>query len=139
MMRFLIFQPLVRVSGADKRVHHLTPVAIHRSAKKTLTGRLAYVDVRLGAAEAEEGFSLLARALPPVSLQVQRVEIGVKEALLARRVDLRTILESLDSVGPRPGELRIWVDDDHGGMFPVTGGFEAVEHYLEGMGQRMDN
>ena len=109
---------------------------------KTLTGRLAYVDVRLDAAEAEEGFSLLARALSPVSLQVQLVEIGVKEALLARRVDLRTILESLDSAGPRPGELGIsgnWEDDDHGGMFPVTGGFEAVEHYLEGMGQRMDN
>ena len=112
---------------------------------KTLTGRLAYVDVRLDAAEAEEGFSSLARALSPVSLQVQLVEIGVKEALLARRVDLRTLLESLDSVGPRPGELRIWEDDDHyhppitGGVFPVIGGFEAVEHYLEGMGQRMDN
>ena len=106
---------------------------------KTLTGRLAYVDVRLDAAEAEEGFSLLARALSPVSLQVQRVEIRLREALLARRVDLRTILESLDSVGPRPGELRIWHDDVHGGRFPVTGGFEAVEHYLEGMGQRMDN
>ena len=96
------------------------------------------MDVRLDAAEAEEGFSLLARALSPVSLQVQRVEIRLREALLARRVDLRTILESLDSVGPRPGELRIWEDDDRG-MFPVTGGFEAVEHYLEGMGQRMDN
>ena len=97
------------------------------------------MDVRLDAAEAEEGFSLLAKALSPVSLQVQLVEIGVKEALLARRVDLRTLLESLDSVGPRPGELRIWEDDDRGGRFPVTGGFEAVEHYLEEMGQRMDN
>ena len=106
---------------------------------KTLTGRLAYVDVGLDAAEAEEGIPMLARALSPVSLQVQLVEIGVREALLARRVDLRTILESLDSVGPRPGELRIWHDDVHGGRFPVTGGFEAVEHYLEEMGQRMDN
>ena len=107
---------------------------------KTLTGRLAYVDVRLDAAEAEEGFSSLASALSPVSLQVQVVEIGLREALLAKRVDLRTIFESLDFPGPRPGQLII-LEDNQGGMrmFPVTGGFEAFEHYLEEMGQRMDN
>ena len=105
---------------------------------KTLTGRLAYVDVRLDAAEAEEGFSSLASALSPVSLQVQVVEIGLREALLAKRVDLRTIFESLVLAGPRPGQLTIWKDASGRG-FPVTGGFEAVEHYLEEMGQNMDN
>ena len=104
---------------------------------KTLTGRLAYVDVRLDAAEADEGFSLLASALSPVSRQVQVVEIGLREALLAKRVDLRTIFESLVLAGPRPGQLTIWKDDS-GRIFPVTGGFEAVEHYLEEMGQNMD-
>ena len=105
---------------------------------KTLTGRLAYVDVRLDAAEAEEGFSSLASALSPVSLQVQVVEIGLREALLAKRVDLRTIFESLDLAGPRPGQLIILEDGlIHEVSFPVTGGFEAVEHYLEE--RRMDN
>ena len=96
------------------------------------------MDVRLDAAEAEEGFSSLASALSPVSLQVQVVEIGLREALLAKRVDLRTIFESLDLAGPRPGQLIILEDGlIHEVSFPVTGGFEAVEHYLEE--RRMDH
>ena len=45
-------------------------------SKKTETGRLAYVNVTLlFTADAEEGFSSLARALSPTSLQVEWVLI----------------------------------------------------------------
>ena len=100
-------------------------------SKKTETGRLAYVNVTLlFTADAEEGFSSLARALSPTSLQVEWVLIGgeaTEQLLQAKRADLRTIFESLDFTG---GLINV----EDAAAFPVMEGLEAFERYIEGDG-----
>ena len=95
-------------------------------SKKTETGRLAYVNVTLlFTADAEEGFSSLARALSPTSLQVEWVLIGgeaTEQLLQAKRADLRTISEA----------GRLMVVEDTG--FAVMEEWEAFERYIEGDG-----
>ena len=105
-------------------------------SNKTETGRLRVVIVYLlNTADAEEVFASLARAA--TSLKVERVQImgtgrEAREQLLqAKRVDLRTIFESLDLTG----EVRIVEEKGNGfgrvsGFF-VMGGWEAFERYIE--------
>ena len=96
-------------------------------SNKAETGRLEFVYIMLNAADVEEVFSALARALSPTSLQVQWVLVQGREAtdqlLQARRDDLRTIFESLDLAG----EL---INLEDGAAFPVMDGFEDFEDYL---------
>ena len=96
-------------------------------SNKAETGRLEFVDIMLNTADAEEGFSALARALSPTSLQVQWLLVQGKEAteqlLQARRYDLKTIFESLDLAG----EL---INLEDGATFPIINGFEDFEDYL---------
>ena len=100
-------------------------------SKKTETGRLAYVNVTLlFPADAEEGFSSLARALSPTSLQVEWVLIrgeATEQLLHAKRADLRTIFESLDFTG---GLINV----EDAAAFRVMEGLEAFERYIEGVG-----
>ena len=49
-------------------------------SNKADTIRLEFVDITLDTADAEEGFSALARALSPTSLQVQWVLVQGREA-----------------------------------------------------------
>ena len=105
-------------------------------SNKTETGRLRVVIVYLlNTADAEEVFASLARAA--TSLKVERVQImgtgrEAREQLLqAKRVDLRTIFESLDLTG----EVRTVEEKGNGfgrvsGFF-VMGGWEAALKLFE--------
>ena len=106
-------------------------------SKKTETGRLAYVNVTLlFTADAEEGFSSLARALSPTSLKVELVQIygrEVREQLLqAKRADLRTIFESLELTGGVGiVEEEDWLPGRWVSRLPMMEGWEAFERYIE--------
>ena len=72
-------------------------------SNKADTIRLEFVDITLDTADAEEGFSALARALSPTSFKLGWVLVQGREAteqlLQARSDDLRTIIESLTLAG----------------------------------------
>jgi len=126
-----------RIARQREMVTHMNIRAVFCSTKKnvddflilsnkTETGRLAFVSVNLlNTADAEEVFSSLARA--SLLLKMEWVQIGGREAreqlLQAKRVDLRTIFESLDLTG---GLINL--EDE--ARFPVMEGLEAFERYL---------
>ena len=98
-------------------------------SNKAETGRLEFVYIMLNTADAEEGFSALARALSPTSLQVQWLLVQGREATdqllqVTKRDDLRTIFESLDLAG---GLINL----EDGARFTVMDGFEDFEDYLD--------